>query len=786
MPSSTPSMLGLGGDPPLLRSLFLDAELGPTFGTSSPHIRLVWALEALAWSPAHMSRAAGALARLAEIDPAPDANIHPRPAGSLANVFNLYSPQTSLPLARRLDVLDGLRHRSPAAAWRLLRAILPTRLTILSPSYHPRWRSWALVPPETITYAELFAGVSEIVTRIIEDAGKDPGRWLDLVCPHRHPARRRPRSAPRRLRGARPGQPRGPGTTGHVAGARRPRRDSTGSSRMRTGPCPATSWTGSRPWRPTSRPRPRWTCPSTSSITARVSPVSIPWSLPVRRGAADRAPGRGACRPRRRGDRRAPPPRRRGHAPHRRRMGGGRGPRRRPRRRPAPAPRDGRLGRLGRAGLCRRAHRGRRPGLAGPAAPALARRRVRPPAGRAPARGHAAERGPRHDRGRPAPRRAARPSGGASTRSFVHPDARPLVARKLMEHRRPWGAIDLLVTMLHALGGAVAPDVDLVESALMSAATGPSDDSPRASSLSWEVGELLDYLERSGSDIEIRARLEFLYAHLLQHTRPARALNEVLADRPRALRRDPVLHLPAPRASPATRRCPRSAARSRWSGTRSSASGTRPPACVRTGPSTPTPSAIWVTEARRLLADSGRTTIGDLVIGEVLAYVPPDSDGLWPAEPVRDLIEDLRSPKFEAGLHTGKFNSRGMTSRSPADGGAQERALAAQHRDGPTASPTGGRAPEPSCARSRTTTRSGRAGRTISPSASGTTAPELSPTGVRAQLSSQWTTGTAPPTGRRPPRNLGTGLRRLSMPNACPIGSRSSARRRSEEFHYRS
>lgn len=118
---------GLAGDPPLLRSLFLDAELGATFGTSSPHIRLVWALESLAWSSAHMSRAAGALARLTEIDPAPDANIHPRPAGSLSDVFSLYSPQTSVPLARRLDVLDGLRRRSPAAAWRLQRAILPTR-----------------------------------------------------------------------------------------------------------------------------------------------------------------------------------------------------------------------------------------------------------------------------------------------------------------------------------------------------------------------------------------------------------------------------------------------------------------------------------------------------------------------------------------------------------------------------------------------------------------------------------------------------------------------------------
>ena len=130
-----------------------------------------------------MSRAAGALARLAEIDPAPDASIHPRPAGSLANVFSLYGPQTSLPLGRRLDVLDGLRRRAPACG---------VAVAAGDPAHPPRsrpvprrttrgGRSWALVQPETITYAELFDGISKIVTRIIADAGKDPGRWHDLV-----------------------------------------------------------------------------------------------------------------------------------------------------------------------------------------------------------------------------------------------------------------------------------------------------------------------------------------------------------------------------------------------------------------------------------------------------------------------------------------------------------------------------------------------------------------------------------------------------------------------------
>lgn len=263
---------------------------------------------------------------------------------------------------------------------------------------------------------------------------------------------------------------------------------------------------------------------------------------------------------------------------------------------------------------------------------------------------------------------------------LVHPNARPLVARKLIEHRRPWGAIDLLVTMLHAAGGSVSPDVDLVESALMGAATGPSDDSPRASSLSWEVSELLDYLERSGSDIETRARLEFLYAHLLQHTRAAGALNEVLGTDP-ALFAEIMSYIYPSKGKPHDETVPPERRAIALVGYTVIKSWHTPPGVRRDGTADAAALRHWVTEARRLLAESGRATVGDRVIGEVLAYFPPDADGLWPAEPVRDLIEDLGAPKFEQGLDIGKFNSRGITTRNPADGGAQERALAAQHRE---------------------------------------------------------------------------------------------------------
>jgi hypothetical protein len=310
---------------------------------------------------------------------------------------------------------------------------------------------------------------------------------------------------------------------------------------------------------------------------------------------------------------------------------------------------------------------------------------------------------------------------------FVDPAARPLVARTLLEHRRPWGAIDLLVTMFNAPGGDVEPDVDLVEAALMSAATGPSDDSPNASSLSWEIGQLLDFLERSGSDVETRARLEFLYAYSLQLTRPARALNDALATDP-ALFAEVVSYVYVAHGADPSQVPPEQSARAmvgftvlrEWS---------TPPGLRRDETVDGDALRAWVTEARRLLAASGRTVPGDLAIGRALAYAPADSDSVWPAEAVRDLVEELRSSEFEAGLHNGAFRSRGMVFRSLDDGGAQERALAVQHPAWADRVSDGGPTPELSCARSRTTSTSGVAGRMISPSASGTMAPEPRPRG---------------------------------------------------------
>ena len=50
-------------------------------------------------------------------------------------------------------------------------------------------------------------------------------------------------------------------------------------------------------------------------------------------------------------------------------------------------------------------------------------------------------------------------------------------------------------------------------------------------------------------------------------------------------------------------------------------------------------------------------------IGQILSYAPPSPDGSWPCIEVRDLIEEIKSPKLEKGFSAGKFNQRGVICR---------------------------------------------------------------------------------------------------------------------------
>lgn len=88
--------------------------------------------------------------------------------------------------------------------------------------------------------------------------------------------------------------------------------------------------------------------------------------------------------------------------------------------------------------------------------------------------------------------------------------------------------------------------------------------------------------------------------------------------------------------------------------------------------------ATWIAAVRKSCAELDRANVADIRIGQVLSCALVGNDGVWPCEPVRDVMEDIQSESVMEGAHIGVYNSRGAHYRG--EGGDQERELAEKYR----------------------------------------------------------------------------------------------------------
>jgi addiction module HigA family antidote len=86
----------------------------------------------------------------------------------------------------------------------------------------------------------------------------------------------------------------------------------------------------------------------------------------------------------------------------------------------------------------------------------------------------------------------------------------------------------------------------------------------------------------------------------------------------------------------------------------------------------------WANTVRESCAQLDRQDVGDLSLGKLLSKAPEGGDGVWPSEPVRQVMEQIQSLKISHGVCTGLYNARGVVWRG--EGGNQERELAAKYR----------------------------------------------------------------------------------------------------------
>lgn len=162
-------------DAPLM-ALFAEE---PSFFGESRHPHLLWALETLAWSPNYLALVSELLARLAQKDPG--GNLSNRPDRSLVQIHLLWYPQTYATAQERLQVINRLRRVENAAAWDLMLALYPSSHGITHDSHMPRWRDFSVSEREPLTRPLIAKAADQLGEWLLEDAGESVDRWIELT-----------------------------------------------------------------------------------------------------------------------------------------------------------------------------------------------------------------------------------------------------------------------------------------------------------------------------------------------------------------------------------------------------------------------------------------------------------------------------------------------------------------------------------------------------------------------------------------------------------------------------
>jgi DNA-binding transcriptional ArsR family regulator len=658
---------GLAGDTPPIMALFVE-QPSPIF-SSSEHTGLLWALETVAWSSDFLGRATMVLAQLARRDPG--GRLANRPEESLRAIFLTWLPQTSAPIEERLRVIDRLRQRESDVGWTLMRQMLPESYSIGHPTAKPRWREWAL-DINQVTRREVYFVTKEVLQRMLEDVGSAGRRWENLIAALPSLPPDQYQLVVDRLASLDPA---------HLDPA-----DQT------------TIWNGLRQLlsRHRSFPDADWSlpmdrleilAPTFDRLRPRETLAQFGWLF------ADRVQlPEGVEQDFRRQDL---------------------------------AVAAARLAAIqtiyndsGLSGVVALIERVERPFFVGVTlgGGALADANedgllqqylaAEVPSMAEFARGFVAER----YRVRGFSWARARVEAAASTWSatqrgtflaclphqsatwdlverndpetqrqywrMIHPwgldnTERERVARKLLEHDRPYTAINILSMGVRQTNDI--PATIIVKALELAIGTDPKTDGV-SPSFSFEVSKLLNHLKPGdGIDESQIARLEWLYLPLLRFDRSPQQLHRELSREPEFFAEviSIVYHAEGEEPREVTDEQRAQARR----GHILLESWRTLPGSSPAGEINSEELRNWVRRARELTQEKGRGKIADQTIGKMLSAGPAGTDGLWPGEPVRELIEDLASADLELGFEIGVYNSRGVVTKNLAEGGEQERQL---------------------------------------------------------------------------------------------------------------
>jgi hypothetical protein len=249
---------------------------------------------------------------------------------------------------------------------------------------------------------------------------------------------------------------------------------------------------------------------------------------------------------------------------------------------------------------------------------------------------------------------------------------------RLLAAGRPWSAIDFLA--MYVLGGTDYPDLRVeVQRALEAPVTAQEVRESPPHTLEYKVSKLLDFLEAKGTDASILLRLEVAYSPLTRRHRAPRGVHQAIASDPKLFVELVRMTVRDKGEEPPADHDPNRQARAEGALTILMSARTVP-GLKDDGTIDPDVLRGWISEAQRLLNAAGLAELGEELIGQLLAGSPTGDDGIWPAEPVRDVLGDVASENIEAGLATGRLNEGEPTWRGQYEGGSREHEMAELYR----------------------------------------------------------------------------------------------------------
>lgn len=652
---------------PILRTLFRDGGAGTMFGPSSPHPHLLWALETLCWSPLYFGRSAVLLGRLSSLDPG--GRLSNRPIESLQNVASGWLPQSGAGVDEKLAIIERLMQREPDVGWKLAMGVWPSSHAVAFSPHDPTYRDWT--PARlSVTYADWGRFVHGLVDLAVAAAGSDAARWKDLIAQIRELPVQERGAVVEKLREA----------------------------------INAQTWTSDEQYAV-------WEMISGEADRHEEYSDAV-WAMTADNVAAFRALAV-AIAPIRDGRRYSRLFGWRAHVPNLKRDDDGYGVELTRLQRQAltdvlalgqdalrsltidvemprvigyllgtttDAPDQEILGwlnsaeaNLQQAALAFVSAKINMEGMSWLncvlASPVLQEAESRESLMAAVpfTREYWAE--------------VSSLGEGLEAAYWkrvqhyqVAADDRADAVQLLLEHQRPWEAAALVSAMLH---DQQEPGIDLIKAVFNSLRDGTEPSQDRTMS-GYYVGNILEYMEQQVPDDADLPGYEFMFFELVHDHEPSGALYRALGADPA----DFVKMVSAIfRAEGEPKRSPTAQEQAfahlsysvlhKWR---------KLPGCADDGIIDAEHLTEWVRAARLALSDSGRASVGDNQIGQVLASSPVGSDGVWPAEAVREIIENVGNARIDTGLHNGKTNQRGVTSRGIFDGGDQERELEKEYR----------------------------------------------------------------------------------------------------------